>query len=272
MSVRVLATARPVVANQQDLTAALRDWPGMSPILLGGPFVVGGDVAVDAVGDTEVTLRGRAHAIARDGATVYARDATTVVAYEETCVIARGRGVAVLASDRARVVAFGADVTVHAHASADAYRSSDVQAWDDAFVRACGSCRVAATDRVRVLVHADEPDRSRRRTEVAAAGEARVAVDAAAALVVLHHASRLVLASGEVEVEMYGARARAERLGPLVRVARYPRETSLAAELETLRAVRHLCAHLDAVEHDDGLDPSGLVADVRRLRSPAGAG
>lgn len=46
---------------------------------------------------------------------------------------------------------------------------------------------------------------------------------AAAAFVVLQHASRLVLASGDVEVEIYGARAGAERVGPLVRVTRYPR-------------------------------------------------
>lgn len=57
-------------------------------------------------------------------AIVDARDAVTVVAYDDAAVIARGRGVAVLATDRARVVAFDADVTAHARATADVYRSS----------------------------------------------------------------------------------------------------------------------------------------------------
>lgn len=268
---RVLPTARPVVATQEDLAAALLDYPDVSPVLLGGPFVVGGDLAVEVMGDTKLTLRGRAHATARDRATVDARNSATVVAYDEAGVIARGHRVAVLASDRARVVASGADVTVYARARADVRCESDVQAWDHAFVRASDSCRISATDRVHVLVHAAEPDGAPGRAQVAAAGEARIAIDEAAAFVALHQASRLVLASGDVEVEIYGAGAGAERLGPRVRVTRFARDANVAAELETLRAVRHLFADLDEADDDDARNSSGLVAEVRRLRSPRAA-
>lgn len=48
---------RPLT-TQAELDASLRLWPGAVPCLSGGPFVVRGRAAVEAVGESEVRLEG----------------------------------------------------------------------------------------------------------------------------------------------------------------------------------------------------------------------